>query len=95
MFGISGENLTKRVRSSAFRAMLSQDIAFFDEKDNNVGTLCTRLSTEAAAVQGVIIYSNSNYILLSFCFFLLNFYFSICFFDLAKKRLLDQESATL
>ncbi len=52
MFGISGENLTKRLRSKGFKAMLSQDISWFDDPSNNVGTLCTRLSTESAAVQG-------------------------------------------
>ena len=51
MFGISGENLTKRVRSRAFKAMLSQDIGWFDETENNVGTLTTKLATEAASVQ--------------------------------------------
>jgi ABC-type multidrug transport system fused ATPase/permease subunit len=52
MFGLSGENLTKRLRSKGFKAMLSQDVAWFDDKDNNVGTLTTRLAVEAAAVQG-------------------------------------------
>ena len=53
MFGISGENLTKRLRSRYFKAILSQEIGWFDHPDNSVGTLCTRLSTDAAAVQGV------------------------------------------
>ena len=52
MFGISGENLTKRLRSQGFKSMLSQEIAWFDEPENNIGALCTRLSVEAAAVQG-------------------------------------------
>ena len=53
MFGLSGENLTRRLRAKGFKSMLSQEIGYFDDKENNVGTLCTRLSTEAAAVQGV------------------------------------------
>ena len=65
MFGISGENLTKRLRSEGFKAMLSQDIAWYDDPANNVGTLCTRLSVEAAAVQGV----SNNLIQLLFFFF--------------------------
>ena len=52
MFGISGENLTKRLRSQGFKSMLSQEIAWFDEPENSIGALCTRLSVEAAAVQG-------------------------------------------
>lgn len=53
MFGLSGENLTKRLRSMTFKSMLSQEIGFFDHQDNNVGVLCTKLATEASAVQGV------------------------------------------
>lgn len=34
--------------------MLKQEIAWFDDKANGTGTLCARLSTDAAAVQGVI-----------------------------------------
>lgn len=35
-----------------FRATLRQDIAYFDHPKNNTGALCTRLATEASAVQG-------------------------------------------
>ncbi|RNA33916.1 Multidrug resistance 1 [Brachionus plicatilis] len=52
MFGISGENLTKRLRSKGFKTMLKQDIAWFDNQENSVGILCTKLAVEAAAVQG-------------------------------------------
>ncbi|XP_068902279.1 ATP-dependent translocase ABCB1-like [Tenebrio molitor] len=51
-FAIAGENLTKRVRGNMFRAMLSQEMAWFDRKDNGVGALCAKLSGEAASVQG-------------------------------------------
>lgn len=53
MFGVSGENLTKRLRSMGFKTMLKQEIAWFDNSDNSVGKLCTKLAVEAAAVQGV------------------------------------------
>ena len=52
-FAISGENLTMRIRQLSFKAMLRQDIAYFDEHKHNTGALCTRLSVEASAVQGV------------------------------------------
>jgi len=52
MFGFSGENMTKRLRSHAFKAMLTQDLSWFDKRENNVGSLTTRLAVEAAAVQG-------------------------------------------
>uniref|UniRef100_X2B039 Bile salt export pump n=1 Tax=Capitella teleta TaxID=283909 RepID=X2B039_CAPTE len=51
-FTLSGERLTKRVRQLTFRAMLRQEIGYFDLDKNNVGALTTRLSTEASAVQG-------------------------------------------
>jgi ABC-type multidrug transport system fused ATPase/permease subunit len=52
MFGISGENLTRRLRSEGFKSMLKQDIEWYDHPDNNVGVLCTKLATEASAVKG-------------------------------------------
>ncbi|CAF4051198.1 unnamed protein product, partial [Rotaria sordida] len=52
MFARSGGELTRRIRSKAFRAILRQDIAYFDQPKNNTGALCTRLATEASAIQG-------------------------------------------
>ncbi|CAF3978917.1 unnamed protein product [Rotaria sp. Silwood1] len=51
MFAYSGEILIKRLRSETFRAILRQEIAFFDQEKHTTGTLCTRLATEATAVQ--------------------------------------------
>ncbi|CAF4888949.1 unnamed protein product, partial [Rotaria magnacalcarata] len=45
------EALTKRLRSKAFQAILRQDMTFFDREENSTGALCTRLATEASAVQ--------------------------------------------
>jgi ABC-type multidrug transport system fused ATPase/permease subunit len=52
MFAISGENMTKRLRSKCFQTMLKQDLEWFDKEENNIGSLTTRLSVETAAVQG-------------------------------------------
>lgn len=52
LFAYSGEALTQRLRSIVFRALLRQDIAFFDQSNNNTGALCSRLAIEASAVQG-------------------------------------------
>ncbi|CAF4197402.1 unnamed protein product, partial [Rotaria magnacalcarata] len=52
LFACSGEALTKRLRSKAFSSLLRQEIAYFDDQSNNTGALCTRLATEASAVQG-------------------------------------------
>ena len=53
MFGLSGETLTLRLRSAAFKAYMRMEIAYFDDHKNNVGALTTRLATDASAVQGV------------------------------------------
>jgi len=52
MFGISGENLTLRLRRDAFSAMLRQEMGWYDAKENSTGALCARLSGDAAKVQG-------------------------------------------
>ncbi|KAH8233003.1 hypothetical protein KR026_002905 [Drosophila bipectinata] len=51
-FGIAGERLTERLRGLMFETMLKQEVAWFDDKANGTGSLCARLSGDAAAVQG-------------------------------------------
>jgi ABC-type multidrug transport system fused ATPase/permease subunit len=53
MLGVSGERLTRKLRSRAFRALLRQEMGFFDRKENAVGSLSTRLATEATLVKGI------------------------------------------
>ena len=50
---MSGENLTSRLRSLSFRAMLRQEMGWFDEEMNSTGALTTRLANDAGQVQGV------------------------------------------
>lgn len=52
MFAISGETLTKRMRVLLFKHILRQNMEFFDDHNNSVGALVTRLSTDASAIQG-------------------------------------------
>ena len=52
-FGLAGVRLTERLRVAAFKAMLNQEIGWFDDEKNGVGTLCAKLSGDAASVQGV------------------------------------------
>ncbi|NXP32814.1 MDR1 protein, partial [Leiothrix lutea] len=52
MFGKSGETLTKRLRSLSFRALLQQEIGWYDDQKNAVGVLLTRLATDASQVKG-------------------------------------------
>ncbi|XP_038135088.1 ATP-dependent translocase ABCB1-like [Cyprinodon tularosa] len=51
-FGKSGEVLTLKLRLGAFKAMMRQDLGWFDNPKNSVGALTTRLATDAAQVQG-------------------------------------------
>ncbi|XP_060086046.1 ATP-dependent translocase ABCB1-like [Ylistrum balloti] len=52
LFGKSGECLTLRIRQMVFRAMLRQDISWFDDQKNSTGALTTRLATDASQIQG-------------------------------------------
>ncbi|XP_075683420.1 ATP-dependent translocase ABCB1-like [Rhinoderma darwinii] len=53
MFGKSGENLTMRLRSLSFKALLRQDMAYFDDHKNAVGVLLTRLAMDTSQIKGV------------------------------------------
>eukprot|EP00069_Balaena_mysticetus_P008165 bmy_19468T0 len=50
--GKAGEILTTRLRSMAFKAMLRQDMSWFDDHKNSTGVLSTRLAMDASQVQG-------------------------------------------
>ncbi|XP_061676124.1 ATP-dependent translocase ABCB1-like isoform X7 [Syngnathoides biaculeatus] len=52
-FGKSGEILTLKLRLAAFKALMRQDLSWFDDHRNSVGMLTTRLASDAAQVQGV------------------------------------------
>ncbi|XP_076777029.1 ATP-binding cassette sub-family B member 5 [Arvicanthis niloticus] len=51
-YGRAEENLAMRLRHSAFRAMLYQDMAWYDDKENNTGALTTTLAVDIAQIQG-------------------------------------------
>ena len=50
---LAGERLTKRLRLQTFRAMLRQEMAWFDKKVNSTGALTVRLAVDASDVKGV------------------------------------------
>ncbi|KAL1626614.1 GTPase-activating protein [Diplodia seriata] len=52
-FAVCSEKLIHRVRDTAFRTMLRQDIAFFDKDENSAGSLTSFLSTETTALAGL------------------------------------------
>ncbi|CAH8576403.1 unnamed protein product [Schistosoma haematobium] len=47
LFGKSGEKLIKRIRCMVFEAILRQEIAWFDEPENQAGALTAKLATDA------------------------------------------------
>ena len=47
---VVGERITTRIRGATFRALLRQDITYFDNPDNNVGALTSQLGADAARV---------------------------------------------
>ncbi|CAK8684913.1 unnamed protein product [Clavelina lepadiformis] len=51
-FAKSGEELTSRLRLMGFKAMLRQEMGYFDDRWNSTGALTTRLATDAAKMQG-------------------------------------------
>ncbi|KGL84068.1 Multidrug resistance protein 1, partial [Tinamus guttatus] len=51
-FDKAGEILTMRLRSMAFRAILRQEISWFDDPKNSTGALVTRLANDASQVKG-------------------------------------------
>ncbi|VDK32048.1 unnamed protein product [Taenia asiatica] len=51
--GYAGAELTKRARSLLFKAMLRQEIGWFDRVENSPGILTARLATEVSALETV------------------------------------------
>ncbi|GFR02321.1 ATP-dependent translocase ABCB1 [Trichonephila clavata] len=52
MFSIAGEKLTSRLRKLVFANIITQDMEFFDNPKNSIGSLCSRLTSDASSVQG-------------------------------------------
>ena len=51
VFEMVGERLTKRLRGDLFRAILRKDIAWFEDDENAIGVLASRLSTDVKLVR--------------------------------------------
>eukprot|EP00668_Euglena_longa_P028446 GGOE01035670.1.p1 GENE.GGOE01035670.1~~GGOE01035670.1.p1 ORF type:complete len:1106 (-),score=425.26 GGOE01035670.1:761-4078(-) len=49
----AGENLTYRLRSMLFRALVSQDVGFYDMPGNESGALCARLASDTTEIQHI------------------------------------------
>ncbi|KAK5995651.1 ABC multidrug transporter mdr1 [Cladobotryum mycophilum] len=53
LFAVCSQRLVHLVRYQVFRAILRQDIAFFDKEENTAGALTTFLSTEPTKLAGL------------------------------------------
>ena len=54
LFNFINGRMTKRVRSHLFQHVLSMEMGFFDEKSNNVGSLTSKLASDAGMVRAAI-----------------------------------------
>ena len=48
LFGLSGENLTLRLRRESIRKYLNLELAYFDSPFNSIGALTARLAADAS-----------------------------------------------
>lgn len=60
-FSVSGENLTLRLRYQAFKAMMRQEMGWFDEEDHSTGALTSTLADDTRNVQGVSFSFGTHY----------------------------------
>lgn len=51
LFEIIGERMTRRIRSDYFRALLRQDIGWFDDPANTLGVLTSRLAVDIKLIR--------------------------------------------
>ncbi|KAF7355943.1 hypothetical protein MVEN_00923500 [Mycena venus] len=54
LFGSAAASFTAKLRSLLFRAVLGQEIQFFDKEENNTGSLTSNLSDHPQKVKGLI-----------------------------------------
>ncbi|KAI9282201.1 P-loop containing nucleoside triphosphate hydrolase protein [Sporodiniella umbellata] len=53
-FEIAGECYTKRLRSSIFRALMRQEVGYFDQDNNSLGSLTAKLAVDSKNVNELI-----------------------------------------
>lgn len=54
LFAIAGTHLVKRIRSMCFEKVVHMEVSWFDNPENSSGAIGARLSTDAAAVKGLV-----------------------------------------
>lgn len=53
LFSLSGEKLTTRIRKMYFKALVRQNIAYFDDPLHSVGSLTSIMATDATYIKGI------------------------------------------
>ncbi|KAI9478125.1 MAG: P-loop containing nucleoside triphosphate hydrolase protein [Benjaminiella poitrasii] len=53
-FEVCGQKYSKRLRGQVFAAYLKQEVAFFDQEENNTGSLTTKLAVDSRNVNEMI-----------------------------------------
>ncbi|KAF8693402.1 hypothetical protein HU200_038795 [Digitaria exilis] len=53
-FGSMGERLTKRIRESMLKKVLTFEIGWFDRDENSTGAICSQLAKDANAVRSLV-----------------------------------------
>ncbi|KAI8147839.1 putative ABC transporter protein [Fennellomyces sp. T-0311] len=53
-FEIAGERFTERIRAILFRAYMRQEVGYFDEDENSMGALTTKLAVDAKNVNEMV-----------------------------------------
>ncbi|CAN4095016.1 unnamed protein product [Withania somnifera] len=53
-FSVAGCKLIKRIRLMYFEKVVYMEISWFDKKENSIGAIGSRLSTDAASVRGMV-----------------------------------------
>lgn len=59
-FEIAGERFSYRFRAALFRAVLKQEIGYFDLEENNLGALTSRLAVDSMNVHELVTKTLSN-----------------------------------
>jgi len=54
MFGVVGQNIAYQLRCMMMRALMRQEVGWYDEKDNSSGAIISRLEADALAVKGQV-----------------------------------------
>jgi ATP-binding cassette subfamily B (MDR/TAP) protein 1 len=53
MFQIAGERLVLKLRLLSIKAIMKQEMGWFDRAENSTGALMSRLSEDASSIKGV------------------------------------------